>query len=166
MTVTWTGSPPHDQVSTLDPQGAVEAPPYDRGAQDVRTRIGLKASGSLAERDSDLDDVIDSEVIAVVGAAGLEPTTPGFGGHRRRSVAIRSGAKHPKFIGFFATSLTHRAESNRLITHLGIRGVYGFWVVSELTTGRATCICRPGSKCQPLCYARQKLLTRSPAEGR
>ena len=66
----------------------------------------------------------------IVGAAVLEPTTPGFGGHRRRSVAIRSGAKHVKLIRVFATSLTHRAESNRLITHLGIRRVYGFWAVS------------------------------------
>jgi hypothetical protein len=35
-----------------------------------------------------------------------------------------------KFIGFFAMSLTRRAESNRLITHFGIRRVYGFWAVS------------------------------------
>jgi len=80
----------------------------------------------------------------VVGAAGLEPTTPGFGGHRRRSVAIRSGAKHMKFIGFVATSLTHRAESNRLITHLGIRRVYGFGVVSlhdETVFGRSSSNC-------------------------
>src|SRR5665213_2528807 len=77
-----------------------------------------------------------------VGAAGLEPTTPGFGGHRRRSVAIRFDAEHVKFIGFLALSLTHRAESNRLITHLGIRRVYGFWVVSGLTTRCAVPRCR------------------------
>jgi len=79
-------------------------------------------------------------LMITVGAAGLEPTTPGFGGHRRRSVAIRSGAKQVKFIGFFTLSLTRRAESNRLITHLGIRRVYGFGGSFRLTTSNAATV--------------------------